>query len=104
MNTVPHLADRSVHDIETFDIRAGRWFNLDEMCSTPRAFHGVIILDGWIYLIGGCDGDKHYKSTERYNPAVSKSWQNVAPMSTARCYISVAVLNSFIYSCGGLVI
>ena len=87
--------------METYDSRADRWYTHPTLeDSTPRAYHGLVTLDGLIYMLGGFDGTQYYNNVRCYDP-VSKLWKDVAPMYSQRCYVSSAVANGNIYVCGG---
>lgn len=90
-----------ISNIETYDVRADRWYSqpiLED--SSPRAYHGMIAFNGLVYVIGGFDGVQYYSSVKCFNP-ITKTWRDVAPMYTQRCYVSVAVAKEHIYACGG---
>mmetsp|Transcript_22011 Transcript_22011/g.52846 ORF Transcript_22011/g.52846 Transcript_22011/m.52846 type:complete len:613 (+) Transcript_22011:35-1873(+) len=55
---------------------------------------------GWLYAVGGSDGQHHLDSVERYE-AVENAWYPVAPMRTARRNCGVGVLNGQLYAVGG---
>ncbi|XP_053320281.1 kelch-like protein 10 isoform X1 [Spea bombifrons] len=86
--------------IETYDSRAAQWVHV--MCDEehPRAYHGVVYLKGFIYIVGGFDGLHYFNSVKRFDP-VKKLWEQVAPMHSKRCYVSVTVLQNLIYAMGG---
>ncbi|KAG7204994.1 hypothetical protein KM043_005379 [Ampulex compressa] len=87
--------------IETYDTRADRWVKIVEVDPTgPRAYHGTAVVGFNIYVIGGFDGLGYFNSCRCFD-AVTKVWQEVAPMNARRCYVSIAVLNDLIYAMGG---
>lgn len=86
--------------IETYDTRADQWVNVTCKPESPIAYHGTAYLKGFIYIIGGFDSKDHSNRVKRFNP-IQKTWQEVAPMHSQRCYVSVAVLNNIIYAMGG---
>jgi kelch-like protein 10 len=87
--------------IETYDTRADRWMNLEEVDPTgPRAYHGSAAIGFDIFVIGGCDGTDFFSSCRCFN-AVTKTWRDIAPMHARRCYVSVAVLGDTVYAIGG---
>ncbi|XP_043470677.1 kelch-like protein 10 [Leptopilina heterotoma] len=87
--------------IETYDTRADRWVQVDQVDPTgPRAYHGTAVVGFNIYVIGGFDGIDYFNSCRCFN-AVTKVWREVAPMNARRCYVSVAVLKDVIYAMGG---
>ncbi|XP_036435584.1 LOW QUALITY PROTEIN: kelch-like protein 10 [Colossoma macropomum] len=86
--------------IEAYDARADRWINVTSDEEGPRAYHGSVYLNGFVYCVGGFDGVDYFNSVRKFNP-VSRTWHQVAPMHSRRCYVSVAVLNGCIYAMGG---
>ena len=48
-----------------------------------RYFHGVAVLDGKLYAVGGASIDAPLNSVERYVPAAN-AWEAVAPMASVR--------------------
>ncbi|CAG7819407.1 unnamed protein product [Allacma fusca] len=87
--------------IETYDTRADRWIRVEEVDSNgPRAYHGTIALGFDIVIVGGFDGVDYFNSCRAFN-AVKKTWRDLAPMHSRRCYVSVALLDKFIYAMGG---
>ncbi|XP_075273516.1 kelch-like protein 10 [Opisthocomus hoazin] len=86
--------------IETYDGRANKWVNVTCEQASPVAYHGTAYLKGFIYIIGGSDSMDYFSSVKRFD-LLSKTWQQVAPMHSRRCCISIAVLNDTIYAMGG---
>ncbi|ROL48890.1 Kelch-like protein 10 [Anabarilius grahami] len=86
--------------IEAYDVRADCWVNVAQEEERPRAYHGSAFLHGFVYTIGGFDGENYFSSVRKLNP-ITHTWQEVAPMYEQRCYVSVAVLDGFIYAIGG---
>lgn len=58
-----------------------------KMCCT-----GVGVLEGPLYAVGGHDGWSYLNTVERWDPH-TRQWSYVAPMSTQRSTVGVAVLN-----------
>ena len=69
-------------------------------CVGPRAYHGTIALGFDIVIIGGFDGVDYFNSCRSFS-AVKKTWRDLAPMHSRRCYVSVALLDKYIYAMGG---
>ncbi|NXX98372.1 KLH10 protein, partial [Centropus bengalensis] len=86
--------------IETYDSRADKWINVTYDEESPLAYHGTVFLKGFLYVIGGFDSMDYFNRVKRFDP-FQKTWQQVAPMHSRRCYVSVAVLHDFIYAMGG---
>jgi len=88
----------STKSFELYDIRSDRWANLGTGISLSH--HGAVVLDGFVYLVGGCKQDAHLNTVQRFD-LLTSTWQNVVPMKSARCYLSVAVQDGLIYAMGG---
>lgn len=93
-------AGTPTNSLETYDIRADRWFTSNEYDMVPRAYHGVVSVDNMIYVIGGFNGANHFSSVRCYDP-VKKIWTEKACMHRLRCYVSCVVVNEDIYAIGG---
>jgi kelch-like protein 10 len=86
--------------IESYDTRADRWIRVHpEDPQGPRAYHGTAVLGKKIYCIGGFNGVDYFNTCTRFD-AEKKTWKEIAPMHTRRCYVSVAALDGFIYALG----
>uniref|UniRef100_A0A671M840 Kelch-like protein 10 n=1 Tax=Sinocyclocheilus anshuiensis TaxID=1608454 RepID=A0A671M840_9TELE len=88
------------NEIEAYDARADCWVNVTQEDELPRAYHGSVVLDGFVYCLGGFDSENYFSSVRKFNP-ITQTWQEVAPMYERRCYVSVAVLDGLIYAIGG---
>ncbi|XP_025404727.1 kelch-like protein 10 [Sipha flava] len=87
--------------IETYDTKSDRWTRIhNEDPHGPRAYHGTIVMNNEIYIIGGFDGLEYFNSCRKFNTD-TKLWDEVAPMNSKRCYVSVVLLNNTIYAMGG---
>ena len=53
---------------------------------------GVAVLEGPMYAVGGHDGWSYLNTVERWDPQ-ARQWNFVAPMSTPRSTVGVAVLS-----------
>jgi len=53
---------------------------------------GVGMLEGPMYAVGGHDGWSYLNTVERWDPQ-ARQWSYVAPMSTSRSTVGVAVIN-----------
>jgi kelch-like protein 10 len=86
--------------IETYDTRADRWFLTVCEEAPPSSYHGLVAMDGKLYMAGGFDGNTHFSSLRCYDP-VDRRWTDRACMYYPRCYVSVCVLDGKIYAVGG---
>lgn len=84
--------------LKAYDARADLWVTLN--AKTARAHHGAAVLNGFVYVIGGCNLQTYLNSVQRFD-IVTCTWHQVAPMNFCRCYVSVAVQNGCIYAMGG---
>ncbi|XP_062250372.1 kelch-like protein 10 [Platichthys flesus] len=87
-------------DIEVYDHLVDRWIYIRHKLKDPRADHGTVFLDGYVYFVGG------YNLMESLNSMVSldlrtHTWQEKMHMYHRRRNLSVTVLNGFIYALGG---
>ncbi|XP_067466765.1 kelch-like protein 10 [Thunnus thynnus] len=92
--------DFPTESIEVYNVRADRWVRLTNNGESPRAFHGCVYLNGFVYCIGGFDNFDYLRSVRKLS-LVTRTWQEVGPMHSIRCYVSVAVLNGCILAMGG---
>ncbi|XP_021932600.1 kelch-like protein 10 isoform X2 [Zootermopsis nevadensis] len=87
--------------IETYDTRADRWINMEEVDPFgPRGYHGTAVIGFNIYVLGGFNDVEYLNSCRCFN-AVTKTWSEVAPMNSCRSYFCVAVLGEVVYAIGG---
>lgn len=49
----------------------------------PRAYHGCVVINYDIYIIGGFDGTEYFNSCIKFN-AETKKWKEIAPMHCRR--------------------
>ncbi|RVE71927.1 hypothetical protein OJAV_G00056770 [Oryzias javanicus] len=89
-----------VSTIEAYDPRTNHWVNLSFTEDVPRAYHGTVVLNGYIYCVGGYDRVTQLSSVSKFN-LKTKTWQEASPMHIKRCFVSVTVLDGIIYALGG---
>lgn len=82
-----------------FPFTENKWSKVAPM-TTRRLGVAVAVLGGFLYAIGGSDGQTPLNTVERFDPRSNK-WTIVAPMSTRRKHLGCAVFNNFIYAVGG---
>lgn len=86
--------------LESYDVRANRWYRHDDLADVTRAYHGMAVLNDSIYILGGFDGLMYFNSMRRFNPHLKK-WFEAAPMYHQRCYVAVTTSDGILYACGG---
>ncbi|XP_054156356.1 kelch-like protein 10 [Oppia nitens] len=86
--------------LEVYDIRTNRWFDTKISHNSPRAYHGMQIINGLVYVIGGTDGINILKSVQCFD-TITKRWYDRQDMNEKRCYVSTVVVDGNIYAMGG---
>ncbi|XP_024290265.2 kelch-like protein 33 [Oncorhynchus tshawytscha] len=84
-------------------VKAMDWRILGEIPEKPRFRHGVGVMEGRLYVIGGCEfytKTDTLKSVYRYDP-MQDSWQRLADMQEYRSNFSVVVWGDRLYAIGG---
>ncbi|XP_059163129.1 kelch-like protein 10 isoform X1 [Physella acuta] len=88
-------------DMETYDNRVDKWYeNESESYEHSLAYHAMVAVDKALYVIGGYTTVKYLNSAKRFEP-LTKTWSEIAPMHSSRCYVCAAELGGLIYACGG---
>lgn len=73
--------------VETYDTKSDSWTRIcDEDSYGPRAYHGTVVVNHYIYIIGGFNGLEYFNSCRKFD-TVSKMWEEVAPMNCKRYII-----------------
>uniref|UniRef100_H2Y8L9 BTB domain-containing protein n=1 Tax=Ciona savignyi TaxID=51511 RepID=H2Y8L9_CIOSA len=89
---------------EIYQPKMNKWMPAEECFPTllrkPRAYHAILYDDGWIYVIGGFDGETTFNGCDRFNIFNGK-WQKMCGMINRRCYVGIALLQGEIYAVGG---
>ncbi|VVC25222.1 BTB/Kelch-associated,BTB-kelch protein,BTB/POZ domain,Kelch repeat type 1,Kelch-type beta [Cinara cedri] len=90
--------------VERYDPRMNKWTVIAPM-SERRRHLGCAAYNNMIYAVGGHSENpssiaKVLKSVERYNP-LTNSWSPIAPISTRRAFLNLAVVNGKLYAVGG---
>uniref|UniRef100_T1L3P7 Kelch-like protein diablo n=1 Tax=Tetranychus urticae TaxID=32264 RepID=T1L3P7_TETUR len=86
--------------IETYDYVTNKWFECKTGQRVPRAYHGIEVIGGVIYLVGGTNGAEILNTVNCFDPE-SRRWFQKANMYEQRCYVSTAVLDGQLYAMGG---
>ncbi|CAK8692885.1 unnamed protein product [Clavelina lepadiformis] len=84
---------------EQFDTMSKIWSRIDNM-NQERAFHGMVALNGKLYVAGGFGGGKRLSSAECYDPC-TKRWKFVSSMKEKRNELTLVVLNNRLFAIGG---
>ena len=77
------VEERFLNTVDCYDTAAEAWLSVAPM-TTARIRHGVTVLDGMVYAVGGqCDDDVSVRTVERYDPVANK-WFDVTPMNECK--------------------
>ena len=90
---------RSLATVECFNSFEQQWTQLDSL-RHPRSGHGIAVLDGCIYVVGGESDSLIFDNTECFNPA-TQTWTMVPSMTVPRCGLGVCACDGKIYAIGG---
>ncbi|KPP67528.1 kelch-like protein 20-like [Scleropages formosus] len=98
----------AISSVERYDPQTNEWRMVASM-SKRRCGVGVSVLDDLLYAVGGHDGSSYLNSVEshygaystRYDPKTNQWSSDVAPTSTCRTSVGVAVLGGYLYAVGG---
>ncbi|XP_071971514.1 kelch-like protein 10 [Engystomops pustulosus] len=93
-------SDIPTNTVRYYDTGDNNWTTVTCPEEKPRAHHGTVYLNGFIYVIGGFDGTDYLRSVTRFDP-LKKTWQEISFMKHKRGKVSVTVLNNYIYAMGG---
>jgi kelch-like protein 20 len=81
----------AINSVERYDPRSG--WTLVSPRNKRRRGVGVAVLDNLLYAVCGHDSSSYLNSVERYDPKTNQWSSEVAPTSTCRTSVGVAVLN-----------
>lgn len=85
--------------VERFDPVSNTWTSLEPMHSR-RECHGVAVVNGKIFVVGGSDGRGALSTAECFDPE-SNSWEIMPPLQVRRQGLALAVVGNFLYAIGG---
>lgn len=86
--------------IESYDLNCNLWFESKHKILLSLAYHGIENISGILYICGGTNGNDILNEVFTFDPLTGDCHQ--APsMREARCYVSTAYLDGFLYAMGG---
>ncbi|XP_068186327.1 kelch-like protein 10 [Antennarius striatus] len=85
---------------EVYDARADRWLDITDRRENPCGYHGILFHDGFIYSVGGFDGEESSNSVRKFDMTLHV-WLEAAPMNHRRCHVNAVILDGYIYAFGG---
>ncbi|KAH7961136.1 hypothetical protein HPB52_003175 [Rhipicephalus sanguineus] len=92
--------ERPQRSVEVLDPHAKRWFQYKDPDFTKRAYHGVVLLNRRLYIVGGRQTRRFLRSTKSFG-LDEGYWDYHALMEEPRGYVAVAALRGNIYAMGG---
>ena len=89
-----------LRSIERYSIAENQWFTYGEEMAEKRSDAGVAALNGKIYVVGGFNGFKQFRSVEIFDPQTG-TWQSGKAMKKRRSGVAVAAKDGKLYVVGG---
>ncbi|XP_031561493.1 kelch-like protein 28 [Actinia tenebrosa] len=88
-----------LNDVGLYEPQEHKWKKLTPM-SCPRTAHCAVLVDSFVYVVGGCSADEVYQSGEKYD-IENDQWVPIAAMNERRCYAAGANLRGKVFIAGG---
>jgi hypothetical protein len=90
----------TMSSMERYDTSTEQWSAAAAMITARHSF-GACVIEGEIYVTGGCDESGNFISlAEKYSPSTD-SWSALAPLPTARAFHATIAVGSAMYVLGG---
>jgi actin-binding protein IPP len=90
---------QSLGVVECFNTFSQQWKSITSL-HHPRSGHGVAVLNGLVYVIGGESDSLIFDSAECFDPS-NGMWTSTACMTVPRCGLGVCTIHNSIYAVGG---
>jgi subtilisin family serine protease len=93
-----------VPQVDVYDPAAGSWSTLAATNPLPRSAAGTAVVDGIVYLVGGCTDSActESDSTVRFDPAGGGSFTTVAPYPHTVSWMACGGIAGRAYCAGGV--
>lgn len=92
---------QSLGTVECYKTFHHKWKTVPSL-HHARSGHGVCMLNGCVYAIGGESDSLIFANAECYDPSADK-WSMIPSMTVPRCALGVTVVEERIYAIGGWV-
>lgn len=89
----------SLKKVECLDLESNIC-QVEPPMSVPRNLLGVVALQGYLYAVGGKNGNYVHDSLERYDP-LNRQWTLLSSMHTKKYGMGCATIDDKLYICGG---
>jgi len=86
--------------IETFNYLTNSWSINQIKLPINSAYHGVVEVEGKLYIVGGYDGQQYLDSLYCLDMS-TMIWEEMSSMMSKRCYIATTVFEGKIFALGG---
>lgn len=84
---------RRLESCEVYNTLTRKWSDAVQL-SSPRSEHASVLLNGYIYVLGGVLNPGIISSScERYN-IKTKQWESIAPLAEPRCLMAVVTIGT----------
>ncbi|KAK7065698.1 Kelch-like protein 4 [Halocaridina rubra] len=84
---------------EKYDPESNSWMPIAPL-SHGRSYHGVAVINDYLFAVGGYNGSYWLNSVERYDP-LEDQWTSVSSMISPRSSFGITVSRGRIYCIGG---
>ena len=84
---------------EVYQTSFNEWRNISPLKQRKSA-HALVSCDGYLYAIGGWDGESYLSSVERLGD-LKGEWINIEPMQTPRYRLAAVNCDRVVYAIGG---
>ena len=88
------------NEIETFNYLTNSWSINPTKLPINSAFHGVVELEGKLYIAGGYDGETYLDSLYCLDMS-TMVWEEMSSMMSKRCYVATVIFDGKIIALGG---
>ncbi|KAK3741151.1 hypothetical protein QZH41_011832 [Actinostola sp. cb2023] len=82
-----------------YDVREKQWHNVPSM-NSRRSKHGMVEVDGNLYVVGGFDGSSTVNTMESFNVQTNR-WKSRSAMPTRRRCVCAVSYKKFVFIIGG---
>ena len=87
--------------VERYDPSGNSWAPVRSIAGASSCYYpAVVSFQGFLYVVGGENGTDETDCVNKYNPETNL-WQEVAPMSVARCGVCAVADGNSLYAIGG---
>jgi hypothetical protein len=87
--------------VDSLDLSSGVWERVGDL-NVPRYFHGVAVVSGKIYVLGGYESNRKHTSKVEVYDSTTKKWSVITSLPRERDRVAAVALGQKIYLIGGM--